>query len=105
MSDARQRLVPASKPDADPACRLTPEAGRRRQTDNDHLFAQMAEQRQTAEGQEFIFRGEPGAVWAEVSTFVDEETLCCPFLTFEQIEQPDGVLLRVSGKSIGTGEG
>jgi hypothetical protein len=65
----------------------------------------MAEQRQTGEGQEFVFRGEPGAVWDEVSTFVDEETQCCPFLTFEQIEQPDGVLLRVSGKSIGTAEG
>ncbi len=49
MSDRRHRLVPASEPDADPACRLTREEGHRRQTDTDSLFARLAEQRQTAE--------------------------------------------------------
>ncbi len=101
MSDTRRRLVPASEPDADPACRLTPEEGHRRETDTDKLFAQLAEQRQTAAGQEFVFRGDPDKLWSEVSTFVDEESLCCPFFTFEQVEQPEGVLLRVSGKAIG----
>ncbi len=96
MSD-RHRLVPASEPDADPACRLTPEDGRQRQTDTDKLFAQLAEQRQTAAGNEFVFRGDPDELWGEVSSFVDEEALCCPFFTFEQVEQPEGVLLRVSG--------
>ncbi len=100
MSDTRHRLVPASEPDADPACRLTPEEGRRRETDTDKLFAQLAEQRQTAAGQEFVFRGDPDKLWSEVSTFVDEEAQCCPFFTFEQEEQPEGVLLRVSGKAI-----
>ena len=101
MSDTRHRLVPASAPDADPACRLTPEDGRNRQTDTDKLFAQLAEQRQTAEGNEFVFRGDPDKLWSEVSTFVDEEAQCCPFFTFEQVEQAEGVLLRVSGKAIG----
>ncbi len=40
------------------------------------------------------------ALWDEVSTFVDEEAQCCPFFTFEQVEQAEGVLLRVSGKAI-----
>ena len=101
MSDTRHRLVPASDPEADPACRLTPEEGHRRETDTDKLFAQLAEQRQTAAGQEFVFRGDPDKLWSEVSTFVDEEAQCCPFFTFEQEEQPEGVLLRVSGKTIG----
>ncbi len=103
MSDTRHRLVPASEPDADPACRLTPEDGHRRETDTDKLFAQLAEQRQTAEGNEFVFRGDPDKLWSEVSTFVDEEAQCCPFFTFEQVEQPKGVLMRVSGKTIGAG--
>ena len=101
MSEMRHRLVPASEPDADPACRLTPEEGHHRQADTDRLFAALAEQRQTAAGGEFVFRGDPETLWHEVSTFVDEEARCCPFFTFEQVEQPDGVLLRVSGKSIG----
>lgn len=101
MSAPRRRLVPASEPDAEPACRMTPEEGRRRQADTDRLFDALAGQRQTAEGNEFVFRGDPEPLWNEVSTFVDEEARCCPFFTFEQVEQPDGVLLRVSGKSIG----
>ncbi len=100
MSDTRHRLVPASEPGAEPACRLTPEEGHRRETDTDKLFTQLAEQRQTAEGNELVFRGDPDKLWSQVSTFVDEEAQCCPFFTFEQEEQPEGVLLRVSGKTI-----
>ncbi len=102
MSDPRRRLVPASEPDAEPACRMAPEDGRRRQADTDRLFDALASQRQTAEGNEFVFRGDPETLWNEVSTFVDEEVRCCPFFTFEQIEQPDGLLLRIRGKSIGS---
>ncbi|HEU4760111.1 MAG TPA: hypothetical protein VFT91_09050 [Dehalococcoidia bacterium] len=96
----RHRLVPASEPDAEPACRLTPEEGRRRQGDIDALFERLAEQRQTADGNEFVFRGDPEALWRAVSLFVDEEARCCPFFAFEQVERPDGVLLRVSGSAI-----
>ena len=101
MSAARHRLVAASEPDAEPACRLTREEGQRRQADTDRLFAALAEQRQTGAVQEFVFRGDPAALWDDVSIFVDEESRCCPFFTFEQVERPDGVVLRVSGKSIG----
>ncbi len=91
----RHRLVPASEPGAEPACRLTREEGQRRQSDTDRLFAQLAEQRETAEGNDFVFRGDPAALWQDVSVFVDEESRCCPFFTFEQIERADGVVLRV----------
>jgi len=97
----RHRLVPASEPDADPACRLTPEEGRPRQADTERLFAQLAGQALTDRGQEFRFAGDPEMLWQEVSTFVDEESHCCPFFTFEQVEQTDGVLLLVTGKTIG----
>ena len=91
----RHRLVPASDPGADPACRLTRAEGQRRQSDTDHLFAQLADQRQTARGHEFIFRGDASALWDDVTIFVDEEAQCCPFFTFEQVEEPDGVTLHV----------
>ena len=92
----RHRLVPAREPDADPACRLTPDDGRHRQGDMDRLFAALAEQRETDAGNEFVFRGNAETLWREVSAFVDEEARCCPFFTYEQVQQPDGVLLRVS---------
>ena len=95
----RYRLVPASEPDAEPACRLTPDEGRHRQADTDRLFAQLTEQHQTARGNEFRFRGDPEALWLDVSLFVDEESRCCPFFAFEQVEQENGVLLRVRGPS------
>jgi hypothetical protein len=93
----RRRLVPALEPDADPACRLTPEGGARRKPDVERLFATLAEQKRTDEATLYAFRGDPNWLWDEVSSFVDEESVCCPFYTFEQTEEADGVLLRVSG--------
>ena len=100
MSAFRHRLTPACEPEAEPACRLTPEEGRRRQADTDRLFAQLAEQHQTPQGQEFTFHGDRESLWQDISLFVDEESQCCPFFTFEQVERADGVLLRVSGRAI-----
>jgi len=91
----RHRLVPASEPGTDPACRLEREEGQRRQAGTERLFAALAEQRETAAGNEFVFRGDPDTLWREVSAFVDEESRCCPFFTFEQLQQADGVVLRV----------
>ncbi len=103
MTTLRHRLVPAADPNAEPACRLTREDGQRRQADTGRLFDRLAEQRQTARGHEFVFRpdgrasarGEPASLWDDVSLFVDEEAQCCPFFTFEQFEEADGVTLRV----------
>jgi hypothetical protein len=91
----RHRLLPASDPNADPSCRLTREDGQRRRADTGRLFDQLAEQHQTARGHVFVFRGDPGPLWDEVTLFVDEESQCCPFFAYEQIEEPDGVTLRV----------
>jgi hypothetical protein len=96
----RHRLVPAAEPAAEPACRLARDEGRRRATDTDGLFSLLAEQRQTPAGNEFTFRGDPEDLWDQVSLFVDEESRCCPFFTFEQVEQEDGVVLRVLGHAI-----
>jgi hypothetical protein len=93
-------LVVAGEPDAPPHCRLTPENGSRRAANTDGLFARLADQRKTSGGQEFVFRGDPDELWTQVSLFVDEEAQCCPFFTFEQIEQADGVLLRLTGKAV-----
>ena len=30
-----------------------------------------------------------------LSLFVDEESRCCPFFSYEQMEEPNGVILRV----------
>lgn len=95
MTPLRHRLVPASDTDADPACRLTREDGQRRRAGTGRLFAQLAEQRETARGNEFVFRGEPETLWNEITLFVDEESQCCPFFAYEQVEEPDGVTLRV----------
>lgn len=95
MTALRHRVVSASDPEADPYCRLTREDGQRRQADTGRLFAQLAEQRGTAHGHEFVFRGDPDALWKEVTLFVDEESQCCPFFAYEQVEEPDGVTLRV----------
>jgi len=91
----RRRVVEASEPGADPACRLTREEGQRRQANTDRLFAALAEQREAGGANDFVFRGDPRTLWDEVSTFVDEEAVCCPFFTFEQTEETDGVTMRV----------
>jgi hypothetical protein len=96
MSELRHRVVKASEPGTDPACRLTREEGQRRQTDTDRLFAALAEQPEKNAVNEFVFRGNRADLWKELSVFVDEERLCCPFFTFEQIEEADGVTLRVA---------
>ncbi len=96
MSGLRHRVVEASQPGAEPACRLMREEGQRRQADTDRLFAALVEQREADGANEFIFRGNLTELWEELSTFVEEEAVCCPFFRFEQIEAPDGVTLRVA---------
>jgi hypothetical protein len=95
----RYRVLPASQPDAEPACSMTREDGERRGGDMSRLFSKLTEERQTAEGNEFVFRGEPDELWEQASVFVDEEAVCCPFFTYELSETPDGVVLRVKGKA------
>jgi hypothetical protein len=91
----RYRLVQASHPEAPEACTLTREDGERRGPALTQLFAVLAEQRETPRGNEFVFRGDSDELWQMVTSFVDEESLCCPFYSYEQRETADGVTLFV----------
>jgi hypothetical protein len=91
----RRRFIAASEPDAPRECRLTREEGQRRAADTNRLFVQLAEQRETENGSDFVFKGDHEALWEDVTLFVQEEAQCCPFFSYEIIEEPDGVTLRV----------
>src|SRR5207244_1064051 len=94
-SRRRRRFVEALEPGADPACRLTGDDGKRRLPGMERLFSQLAEQREAGGGNECVFRGDVDSLWEELSLFVDEESRCCPFFSYEQMEEPNGVILRV----------
>ena len=91
----RHRIVPASDPDAPQECTLTREDGERRGPAITQLFAALAEQRETPRGNEFVFCGDADELWQMLTAFVDEESLCCPFYSYEQRETADGVILFV----------
>jgi hypothetical protein len=74
---------------------MTADDGARRRTDLSVLFARLVEQRETPRGNEFVFRGDVDELWEMVTAFVDEESLCCPFYSYEQRETADGVTLLV----------
>jgi hypothetical protein len=59
------------------------------------LFAALAEQRETPRGNEFVFRGDADELWEMVTAFVDAESVCCVFYSYEQRETTDGVTLLV----------
>jgi len=93
----RHRLVPASQPTGnDSCCSMTSAEGTRRSADIATLFAQLSGQRETPGGTEFVFRGSRDELWASVTAFVAEESLCCPFYTYEQRETDDGIVLTVT---------
>lgn len=89
------RLVPAAQPGAAESCSMTSADGQRRGPEMSSLFAKLAGQSATADGTEFVFRGDRDEMWAAVTAFVDEESLCCPFYNYEQRETEDGVVLLV----------
>ena len=91
----RHRLVPSSDPDAPEACTLTSEDGERRGPAMTQLFAMLVEQRVSPRGNEFVFRGDADKLWQMVTAFVDEESLCCPFYSYEQRETAECVTLFV----------
>jgi hypothetical protein len=96
----RHRFVPASEPGAAESCVITGDDRNRRRPDMSALFAQLAEQQQTARGNVFVFRGDPQVLWEQASLFVDEESACCPFFDYEITEEPDGVQLFVGTPAI-----
>ncbi len=98
MNIPRYRVVPAPANEDPPAGQAAPKSSRRRRKIDPHrLFDHLADQRPTPRGGEFIFRGDPDALWQDLSLFVDQEAPNSPSYTFEQVERADGVLLRISG--------
>jgi hypothetical protein len=75
---------------------MTSADGKRRSPAMSQLFSKLAGQNETPRGTKFVFRGDRDELWAAVTTFVDEESLCCPFYTYEQRETDDGVTLAVN---------
>jgi hypothetical protein len=94
----RYRVVPAPDGEAQLAGQTAPRVRRRRRkADPRRLFDHLVDQRPTPRGGEFIFHGDPDALWQDLSLFVDEEAQSSPSYTFEQVERADGVLLRITG--------
>ena len=91
----RRRYVPPRQPDAEPVCSLDKEAAQRRQEPPDAFLAQARSQQTRRDGTEFRFAAQEG-IWERVSTFVEEEGDCCPFFAFEQWEEGDEVVLRIT---------
>ena len=94
-STTRRRYVPARQPDAEPVCSLDKEAAARRREPPDGFFALAREQETREDGTSFRFEAKEG-LWERMSTFIEEEGDCCPFFAFEQWEEGDEVVLRIT---------
>jgi hypothetical protein len=93
----RELTVHASEPNADKACRLDAGGQRRRQNEINSLFAAIAQRRELDDGQVLLLRGNPNELWPRVEAFIAEESVCCPFFSFQAAERDDGVELTITG--------
>ncbi|HEY5626179.1 MAG TPA: hypothetical protein VIT93_06795, partial [Dehalococcoidia bacterium] len=84
MTELRRRLVEAPDPDAPRECRMTPDEGRRRGPSMSRLFANLAAEQNLDDGIEYVFAGDSPKLWDDIAAYVDEESVCCPFFTFDQ---------------------
>ncbi len=95
VTEPRKRTVPPLDPNAEQVCLLDKEWAARRK-ENPEGFLDMARSQETSEySSVFHFEATP-EIWGRMITFVDEERECCPFFTFEQWEDGDEVLLKIS---------
>ena len=91
----RRVVTPPKQPDAEPVCLLDAETAASRREPPDAFLASARSQRNLPNGAEFRFEAAPGT-WDRASTFVAEERECCPFFAFEQWEEGDEVVLRIT---------
>ncbi len=95
VTELRTRTVPPLDPNAEQVCLLDKEWAARRK-ENPEGFLDLARSQDTSEHSTvFHFEATP-EIWDRMSTFVDEERECCPFFAFEQWEDGDEVLLKIS---------
>ncbi len=95
VTEPRKRIVPPLDPNAEQVCSLDAESAAGRE-ESPEGFLDMARSQDTSKHSTvFHFESTP-EIWGRMSTFVDEERECCPFFTFEQWEDGDEVLLKIS---------
>ena len=93
-----RRVITAPKdPLADPVCLLTKDMVAERSERPEAFFASARSQRTLSNGTELRFEAAPGA-WERVERFIADERECCPFFAFEQWEEGDEVVLRITSE-------
>jgi hypothetical protein len=88
-------FTPPKQPDAEPVCLLTEESAAAREESPQSLLGEARSQVNLANGAEFRFGAQAG-MWERLETFVAEERECCPFFAFEQWQDGDEVVLRIT---------
>ena len=91
----RHRVVPPRTPGAEQVCTLDKETALAREEAPDAFLAEARSQETRPDGTDFHFEAKPG-IWERVSTFIEEEAECCAFFAFEQWEESDEVVLRIT---------
>ncbi len=96
VTEPRTRIVAPLDPNAEQVCLLDRESAAARK-ESPSAFLDLARSQDTSETSTvFHFEATPD-IWGRMSTFVDEERECCRFFAFEQWEDGDEVLLKISG--------
>ena len=95
VTEPRRRIVPPMDPNAEQVCLVDKEWAARRK-ENPEGFLDMARSQDTIETSTVFHFESTLEMWERMSTFVDEERECCKFFAFEQWEEGDEVLLKIS---------
>lgn len=94
-TQTRRRYVPAKDPTAEQACSLDAEGAAQRAEPPDGLLGEAVLQVTKENSSEFRFAAKADT-WERIVKFIEEEADCCPFFAFEQFEEGDEVVLRIT---------
>ena len=95
VTEPRRRTVPPMDQDAEQVCLLDKEWAERRK-ESPSAFLDLARSQDTIETSTVFHFESTLEMWDRMTTFVDEERECCKFFAFEQWEEDDEVLLKIS---------
>ena len=95
VTEPRRRMVPAADPNAEQVCSLDATTASKRDESPEGFLALSTSQETSENSTLFRFASTPD-IWERTVTFIDEERDCCPFFSFEQWEEGDEMLLRIS---------